>query len=231
MTLHTQSLPVEDLRPYHRNPRQGNVAAIRESLEANGQYRAVVVNQGSHTGRPWEVLAGNHTVQAARELGWEEVAAHVVDLDDTAAARIVLADNRTSDQGTYDTDALLALLESLEDLAGTGYQDTDVDDLLAALDAAENAPREAGQEDGPDGGDVAVERNTTGFNKEGERHMAARRMLVMDMPLEAFAWMQEHLEALARQWGLQTNVEVIGHAVARAANVPAPDFHALDTGA
>lgn len=124
----------DELRPYHRNPRLGDVEAIARSLEVNGQYRPVVVNLGSKTGRPLEVLAGNHTLAAAKHLGWGEIVGTVVDVDDKAAARIVAADNRTADLGGYDDDVLVELLTELDDaggLDGSGYSAEALDDLLA----------------------------------------------------------------------------------------------------
>ena len=77
------------------------------------------------------MLAGNHIFVAARQLGWDRIAATTVDVDDHAAARIVAADNRTADLGSYDDDELLALLTGLDgDLDGTGYTDDDLDALL-----------------------------------------------------------------------------------------------------
>ena len=35
-----------DLRPYHANPRRGDVAQIARSLSRTGQYRPIVVNAG-----------------------------------------------------------------------------------------------------------------------------------------------------------------------------------------
>lgn len=88
-----------ELTPYHRNPRRGDVEAITRSLEINGQYRPIVVNLGTRTTRPLEVLAGNHTLAAAKALGWAQIDAVTVDVDDMEAARIVAADNRTADLG------------------------------------------------------------------------------------------------------------------------------------
>ena len=127
----TTELATKDLHTYHKNPRIGNIDTIAASLNANGQYRAIVVNRGTHTGRPMEVLAGNHTLMAARDLGWETITAHLIDVDEDQAARIVLADNRTSDLGTYDTSTLADMLTGLPDLDGTGYNTDDLDDLLA----------------------------------------------------------------------------------------------------
>lgn len=136
MTAHdltTRHLPVGDLRTYHRNPRRGNLTAIASSLKVNGQYRPVVVNAGTYTGRPNEVLAGNHTLMAARDLGWSDLAAVTVDVDDDQAARIVAADNRTADLGEYDDRLLLELLADLPDLDGTGYDPGDIEALEQAL--------------------------------------------------------------------------------------------------
>lgn len=122
--------PVDDLVLYEANPRRGQIDVIAESLEVNGQYRPVVVNR-----RDRQVLAGNHTVQAARKLGWSHVAVTWVDVDEEQAARIVLIDNRSNDLAGYDDAALAALLDSLPDLDGTGFTDRD---LAALLDPIED---------------------------------------------------------------------------------------------
>jgi len=121
-------VPVAELRLYPGNPRRGDVAAIAESLRHHGQYRPVVVNR-----RGKVVLAGNHVVEAARTLGWVEVAAVFIDVGARQARRIVLADNRTADLATYDPEALLALLEELPDLAGTAYDEDALAELLAEV--------------------------------------------------------------------------------------------------
>jgi DNA modification methylase len=127
--------PVADLRTYHRNPRKGNTAVIAQSLQVNGQYRTLAVNRGTHTGRPNEVLAGNHTLMAARDLGWDSIAVTYVDVDDDQAARIVAVDNRASDIADMDDRLLLELLADLPDLDGTGYDPGDLAALEAALEA------------------------------------------------------------------------------------------------
>jgi len=132
--LETVQAHVADLHTYHRNARQGDIGAISVSLATNGQYRPIVVNRGTHTGRPMEVLAGNHTLMAARELGWPTLAAVIVDVDEHAATRIVLADNRTADLGSYDETLLVDLIQSLDgEYAGSGYDGDDLDELLAGL--------------------------------------------------------------------------------------------------
>lgn len=149
--LTTERVPVAELRTFHRNPRQGDVAAIATSLRVNGQYRPIVVNRGTHTGRAQEVLAGNHTLMGARDLGWDDIAVSYVDVDDDQASRIVAADNRTADLGGYDDRLLAELLGDLDDLDGTGYDAGDLDEILARLqDDPDGEPGGDGDDDDDD---------------------------------------------------------------------------------
>lgn len=131
LTKHT--VPVGDLRTYYRNPRQGDTGVIAGSLRDNGQYKTITVNRGTHTGRPNEVLCGNHTLIAARDIGLEHIEVSFIDVDDDQAARIVAIDNRASDLATYDDRLLLELLASLPNLDGTGYDPGDIEELERAL--------------------------------------------------------------------------------------------------
>lgn len=129
--METLVVQIAALHPHPSNPRQGNVQMIKDSLEELGQYRPIVVNRGSKTGRPNEILAGHHLVLAAAELGWSTVDAVLVDVGELTATKILLADNRTSDMATYDDRLLAELLASIrEDLQGTGYTEED----LAAME-------------------------------------------------------------------------------------------------
>lgn len=157
--VRTTDLPLADIRPFPGNAKRGNVPVILESLRRTGQYRGIVVREhdGGHTS-----LAGNHTVLALAAHGpgdcgltvqtgneerpcglcgnqpWEPVArCEIITCDEETALRINLADNRTSELGTHDDHALSLLLAELDgDLSGTGYTDTDLDEILAAIDEA-----------------------------------------------------------------------------------------------
>lgn len=131
--LQVTMYPVGDLSLYYRNPRVGNVDAIADSLRHRGQYKPIVVNVGSLTGRPLEVLAGNHTLLAARALGWDGIQGVSVDVSDAEAAQIVAADNRIADLGGYDEAELAFVLQAAGSLEGTGYVQDDLDALLSAL--------------------------------------------------------------------------------------------------
>jgi len=133
--LETVHFSIDELTPHPRNARQGNIALIKASLERNGQYRAVVVNRGTLTGRPFEILAGHHVVAAATELGWSTVAGHLVNVDEEAGLRILLADNRLSDIAGYDERGLAEILSDMPDFDGTGYDPGDVELILKRINA------------------------------------------------------------------------------------------------
>ena len=121
-----ERVPVDSLTLHPQNARRGDIAAIAASLHANAQFAPIVVQASTRY-----VLSGNHTLMAARQLGWQEIDAVFVDVDDHHAYRIMLAANRTADLGGYDNDALAELLSYLDgDYEGTGYSQEDVDFLL-----------------------------------------------------------------------------------------------------
>lgn len=141
----TKSVPVKGLHLYWKNPRVGNVEEIAKSLHMNGLYRPIVVNRGTHTGRKNEILCGNHTYLGARkeitwtdENGieqvkkpWDEILVSFIDVDETTAAKIVLADNKLADEGTYDQRVLADLLRDIPDVVGTGFSADEADDIMA----------------------------------------------------------------------------------------------------
>ena len=126
------AVEVTDLREHPDNVREGDVGAICESLTFHGQYRPIVVQRSTNY-----VLAGNHTLKAARSLGWTHVAATFIDCDDERAMRILLVDNRTNDLASYNEPALVDALKQLaateEGLIGTAFDTSALDEIIAAL--------------------------------------------------------------------------------------------------
>jgi hypothetical protein len=92
------------------------------------------------------VIAGNHQLEAAKRLGWTEMAVVTVDDDDTTAKAYALADNKTADLGTYDDELLANLLADVavdpELLNATGYDDKDIEDLLYSIDTEKESATE-----------------------------------------------------------------------------------------
>jgi DNA modification methylase len=128
---------VGDLRLYAGNPRRGRVDLIAEGLARYGQYRPIVARRADRT-----VVVGNHMLQAARQLGWRSVQVLYVDLSEEKSKQLLVWDNRSSDLAENDTEALVELLEGLDGLEGTGYEQEDLDELLDELDVEELAPED-----------------------------------------------------------------------------------------
>lgn len=135
------AVPVDSLKRHPRNPRQGDIGAIGESIERHGFYSVIIAQRSTRY-----VLAGNHRLVAAQQHGATTVPVKWLDVDDEIATRIMLADNRLSDIASNDDAALSALLAELAQtdagLAGLGYGPTDLDAMLAEqsepLDLAKN---------------------------------------------------------------------------------------------
>lgn len=202
-------LPISDLTPYPGNPRRGNVDAIKDSLEANGQFRPLVVQAGTNY-----VLAGNHTLQAAEALGWTEVACWLLEVDDDKAKRIVLADNRTSDLGWYDDNDLLSLLNGLDEaggLAGTGYGYDDLTDLQNLAGLADFDPS-AGFIDGDLGTEVGAA--GVGRDKSMEEKFDAYaakgvRNIILAYPLDQYEDANRYLTAAREQAAVDNNADAV----------------------
>lgn len=120
-----ETVPIKELLIHPLNPREGDIGALIESLTHMGQYRPIVVNK-----RTKHCLSGNHTLQAAHQLGWEKLAVHWVDVDDVEEIKILIVDNRTSDLATYDSNELRGLLVNTS-LKGTGFNPDDVQEILS----------------------------------------------------------------------------------------------------
>lgn len=120
---------VEELLRHPDNPRLGDIDVIADSIRRNGWYGTIVAQRSTGF-----VLAGNHRLQAAERVGIESVPVYWVDVDDATATRILLADNKSSDNAIYDDEQLVDLLTTAshnDDLLGTGW---DAEELEALLD-------------------------------------------------------------------------------------------------
>ncbi|MFI5040398.1 MAG: DNA methyltransferase [Acidimicrobiales bacterium] len=131
-------VPIGSIELHPRNARISDLEALTASLGRFGQVRPVLVQASTRF-----VVAGNHLVRAAQELGWTEIAAVVQELDDATAIAYMLTDNRTSDLGGYDDALLAAILAEQRDadnLAATGYDPADVAALLRAAGLDDRDP-------------------------------------------------------------------------------------------
>jgi len=127
------ALPLDQIIPLPGNPRVGNVDAIAASYEEFGQLKPVVVHpNGDDT---YTVVAGNHQVEACRRLGWSHIAAVQMTEDQQRAVAFALVDNRVSDLGKTDQEALRDMLGDVVEVYPELFDAVGWDDFeVAALD-------------------------------------------------------------------------------------------------
>lgn len=109
-----ETLQVKQLTQDPNNARkhdENNLKAIEGSLVAFGQRKPIVIDKDG------VIVAGNGTVRAAERLGWETIQAVRVPADwtDDQIKAFALADNRTAELASWDTDVLNLQLRELSD--------------------------------------------------------------------------------------------------------------------
>ena len=131
-------IDIDSVAPHPRNPRKGDVELIGESIQANGFYGAIVVQRSSG-----HIVVGNHRWKAAKANGATQIPALLMDCDDDRALRIMLADNKASDDADNEPGGLRELLAELSStdtgLSGTLYSDDDA--VVRSLAAADGSTR------------------------------------------------------------------------------------------
>jgi ParB-like chromosome segregation protein Spo0J len=130
--VRVEMVSVHTLEQHPENPNNGDIDALVESIRTNGFYQPIVVQLSSR-----HIIAGNHRYVAALRIGMAEVPVVWRDVDNEAAKRIMLADNRVAELAYRDEAQLADLMESLfatdAGLTGTGYMASDMHDLLALI--------------------------------------------------------------------------------------------------
>jgi hypothetical protein len=135
--------PLDSLTPHPANARQSNVGEIVLSIQANGVFRALRCQTTTR-----RILAGHGEAEALRQLGYTEAPVEWLDVDDGRALDILVADNGTSDEASYDPAAQAALLTDLAAtregaLTGLGWSVERYDALLDQLSPPTPLPEPA----------------------------------------------------------------------------------------
>src|SRR5436189_5932598 len=117
----TRRVKIADLHADPANARrhdERNLAAIADSIRTFGQVEPLVVQKS--TGK---VIGGNGRLEVLRKQGATECDVVEVDVNDTQAAALGIALNRTAELAEWDDESLAAILKSLPDdaLAATGF--------------------------------------------------------------------------------------------------------------
>jgi site-specific DNA-methyltransferase (adenine-specific) len=98
-----------------------NLSAIKGSLAKFGQQKPIVIDAKN------VVIAGNGTLEAAKQLGWTHINAVVTELDDLGKMAFALADNKTSELAEWDESMLMGQLDWLDkmdfDIGDIGFDE------------------------------------------------------------------------------------------------------------
>lgn len=122
--MHITKIALDKLQQDGNNARkhsERNLNAIKESLGRFGQRKPIVV-------RGRKILAGNGTLEAARQLGWTEIEIIQVpeEWDEETAKAYALADNRTAELAEWNESELAKQLLELEkadwDIQALGFE-------------------------------------------------------------------------------------------------------------
>lgn len=204
-------VPFKKLKFWPGNARKGIVPQIKESMVANGVFQPLIVQKSTN-----RVIAGNHRLKALSALhkedpeNWDDLAPVVyVDVNDSRASRMNIADNKTSDDAEWDKPALakqLAELMAEEDgLIGSGFDEWEVDELVNELDQLSDEAQAAmddsdeSREDETDRGalleiaDVTIDEPITEVH-HGELWYLGRHKLIIRRLKDEHDWWRGHLE-------------------------------------
>jgi hypothetical protein len=205
-------VPTEKLKLHPRNPRIGDVSKIKESLAKHGQARPIVVDED------YVIIAGNHTWKAAKELGWPAIDVYKMPYDYNTATSYLVADNRLSDLGTYNDEELLSLLSELmetDNLAGTGFTPSDVDDILVNMGEVTNAPAGSGDENFTTGETADHWQRP----EEGAPPAVPMKDVTLNYPLPEWEQFEAAFKKLQKEWGIASVRGVVLTAVLRCAGM------------
>lgn len=153
-TLVISRVPLDALHLDPANARthgDRNLDSIRASLATFGQVEPLVVHAATK-----RVIGGNGRLTAMRALGWTHADVVELDLTETQATALGIALNRTAELAEWDLPSLGALLQSLPDLDGVGFDAKELQEVLDSLLAGQVIG--VNEDDVPDPPDEATSR-------------------------------------------------------------------------
>lgn len=143
--------PVNNLRQWPGNARRQDIDKIAKAIKKYGFYSALVVQASTR-----KIIIGNHRYLAGKLMGMTVFPCKVIDVTDDVAGRMNVWDNKVTDDGSYDVDALIAQLEEIaksdEGLEHTGYDSDELAELILAQQKEDRA--DLPEDDGPGLGDA-----------------------------------------------------------------------------
>src|SRR5271154_804072 len=139
--MKVQMRSIKKIAPYARNARNippAGIDKVAASIREFGWRQPIVVD------RNFTIICGHARLLAARKLGLREVPVHVAEnLTPAQVKAYRLMDNRSHQESDWDLELLGPELEDLKgldfDLALTGFDERELEDLLADPDLIDQA--------------------------------------------------------------------------------------------
>lgn len=105
--INLQTVNIETLIPYWRNPRKNEdaVSKVKASIEEFGYQTPIIVD------KDMTIIAGHTRYRALKELGYTDIQVMVSDMPQKKAKEFRIIDNRTSEYATWSNELALELKE------------------------------------------------------------------------------------------------------------------------
>lgn len=207
-----EDVEVERLRQHPDNPNQGDFGAIYALIKENGFYGELIVqveewHEVDGSREPWKgvILAGNHRYGSGVELGYKKLPVAWIDVPPTRQMKILLGDNRASDLRDYDQQGVATILKNIYEeegsLEGTGYDEDDLDQMVADLEFDEDVGALQGTE----------ERQWSPEERYEKQYMSTDlRQIILVMHQEEYRWALGILKVMHDE---EENIETNTHAI------------------
>lgn len=109
--MNIKTLKISDIKTAAYNPRQiraDEFSGLKASLKEFGQQENFIVN------KDMTLVSGHQRLEAAKQLGWTEVTANVIDVDKKTEKKLNVVMNSRSIQGSFDELKLAEILEEIK---------------------------------------------------------------------------------------------------------------------
>lgn len=110
--MNIKEIKLDTIKPYHlncKNHNKKNIEAIKHSITKFKQYKPLIVSKNT-----FEIIIGNGTFQALKELNYEFAYVLILDLTEQQQKILNILDNKTSDLSTWN-EKLLEKYENFDD--------------------------------------------------------------------------------------------------------------------
>lgn len=213
----TEYIPLDHLRADPANPKAHNVGVIDASIGRFG-----IIDQIVRDDRTGYIISGHgrdETLRRMRDRGDNPPEGVRVDAGghwlipvvvgwasrtDAEARAALIALNQTTILGGWVDDALLDLLDNLDDFTGVGFDEDDTDDLRAKLEelTVESVAQPKAEKPAQNDGDT--------YTAEG------RRLVILDYPMAEYPLIQARLRQLRTDYGVDNNPQALAQMLAEA---------------